>query len=182
MENEAFLVPLKDFDIAKVRLRNAGVGDASSIAKSLAQRVVRELATRQVWIITESSDVRDFAEREGCASFTSPATSLNEAVSAAYREIGQHFERLIIVHGDIRHPDGLASHSWLDGITVVTDRHGTGTNVLSLPTGLDFGFAYGEGSAQLHEAEARRLGQETHFVEQSPWGLDIDTPEDLLEA
>jgi len=66
-----------------------------------------------------------------------------------------------------------------DGVTIVTDHHGTGTNVLTLPTGLDFHFSYGADSASAHHREAERLGCRVALVTDSPWRFDVDEPEDL---
>jgi len=62
------------------------------------------------------------------------------------------------------------------GITIVTDHHGLGTNVMALPTGLDFHFAYGGHSASLHQREAERVGVELTVVTNSPWRFDVDEP------
>jgi 2-phospho-L-lactate guanylyltransferase len=64
-------------------------------------------------------------------------------------------------------------------VTIVTDHHGTGTNVLALPTGLDFHFSYGANSASLHRREAERLGCPVTTVSDSPWRFDVDEPDDL---
>jgi 2-phospho-L-lactate guanylyltransferase len=83
------------------------------------------------------------------------------------------------VHGDLRSPEGLGSFNPVEGITIVTDHHGRGTNVLALPTGLDFHFAYGSDSAQLHVLEAQRLGIDVTLIKDSPWRFDVDEPSDL---
>ena len=66
-----------------------------------------------------------------------------------------------------------------DGVTIVPDRRGDGTNVLALPTAAPFVFAYGTGSARRHQAEAERLGLPVRVVPDDALGWDIDTPDDL---
>ena len=54
-----------------------------------------------------------------------------------------------------------------------------GTPVLSVPTAVDFRFAYGPGSFRLHAAEARRLGLGLRVVRDADLGFDVDIPDDL---
>jgi 2-phospho-L-lactate guanylyltransferase (CobY/MobA/RfbA family) len=80
----------------------------------------------------------------------------------------------------LRDPAGLGKFDPAPGITVVTDSHRTGTNVLALPTGLDFTFCFGTNSAQAHEREAQRLGIDVHMEFNSPWRYDVDEPDDFV--
>ncbi len=178
--NDAFVVPLKAFEVAKGRLRVAGDDDVTNLARSLALAVLRSCAPRQVIVVSESDVITKFAKEQGAQVYESAATSLNEAVQGAYDALAQSYERLIIVHGDLRSPDGLALYDPPPGVTIVADHHGSGTNVLALPSGLDFHFAYGANSAFLHGAEARRLGLDVHVVTDSPWRFDVDEPSDLF--
>ncbi|HEY5120744.1 MAG TPA: hypothetical protein VII84_04130, partial [Acidimicrobiales bacterium] len=82
-------------------------------------------------------------------------------------------------HGDIRNPRGLSDFTPREGVTVVTDARRSGTNVLALPTGLDFTFHFGIASATAHEHEAKRLGIDVHVDFESPWRFDVDEPGDL---
>ena len=66
-------------------------------------------------------------------------------------------------------------------ITLVPDRHDDGTNVIALPAGLGFRFAYGPGSFRQHVAEARRHGVGVRVWREPRLGLDVDLPEDLDE-
>jgi len=179
MSNDAVLVPLKRFDVAKDRLRQSGVSDATLVAKQLAIGVLDACRPRDVIVIGESSEIADFARERGLESFESTATSLNEAVTLAYRSTADRYDRVFIVHGDLRYPAGLGTFIPGLGITIVTDHHGTGTNVLILPTRLDFHFSYGPDSAHRHLDEALRLGQQSTFLRDSPWRFDVDESDDL---
>jgi 2-phospho-L-lactate guanylyltransferase len=179
VSTDAFVIPLKRFDVAKERLR---VNDATSItelAEHLATRVIASCAPRHTIVLSESDEISDFASQRDCEVLRTDAASLNDAVQRAYAALQSRFERLIVVHGDLRHPEGLASFHPGPGVTIVTDHHGTGTNVMSLPTGLDFHFAYGADSASKHQREAERLGADVTIVTDSPWRFDVDEPEDL---
>ncbi len=177
--NDAVVVPLKRFDLAKERLRAGGTSDVTSIARELAAEVLRSCAPRHVIVLSESDEVSRFAEEHGGEVLRSSATSLNEAVQWAYRGLSDRFDRLLIVHGDLRTPAGLGTFDPPQGVTIVTDHHERGTNVLALPTRLDFHFAYGVDSAALHVREAQRLGIDVTLIKDSPWRFDVDEPADL---
>jgi 2-phospho-L-lactate guanylyltransferase len=177
--SDAFVIPLKRFDLAKERLRVSGVASVAELARELATRVITSCAPRHIIVLSESDEISDFALALGCEVVRSDASDLNEAVQRAYGALQERYDRLVIVHGDLRHPEGLGSFDPGDGITIITDHHGRGTNILALPTGLDFHFSYGENSAPLHRREAERLGCHIEVVTDSPWRFDVDEPDDL---
>jgi len=65
-------------------------------------------------------------------------------------------------------------------VTVVPDRHGTGTNALVLSPPGAIRPAFGEGSCQRHVAAAREAGSPYGIEELATLGLDIDTPADVV--
>jgi 2-phospho-L-lactate/phosphoenolpyruvate guanylyltransferase len=179
MADEVFVVPLKRFDVAKERLRRGGVENVTGLASDLATAVIKSCGPREVIVLSESSDVTRFALDLGVDVLESDATTLNEAVQSAYEGLRERFDRVIVVHGDLRDPYGLADFQPNDGVTIVTDYLSRGTNVLVVPTGLDFHFHYGEDSAVKHRAEAERLGVLWRMVTDSPWRFDVDEPSDV---
>jgi 2-phospho-L-lactate guanylyltransferase (CobY/MobA/RfbA family) len=64
-------------------------------------------------------------------------------------------------------------------VCVVSDQRGDGTPVLFLPRHCEFVLHYGPHSARRHLEEAGRRGLSCQIVSGSPWGIDIDEPEDL---
>jgi len=180
VDNLAILVPLKSFEKAKGRLRDGGVSGVADLARSLAEQVLAAGQPRCVFVASESRDVTDFARQRGAEVIESKATNLNEAVSNSYQVLSRRFNRIIIAHGDLREPLGLGQFEPLPGITIITDSHRSGTNILALPGGLDFTFSFGPDSANAHHHEARRLGVEVRMNFDSPWRFDVDEPEDLL--
>jgi 2-phospho-L-lactate guanylyltransferase len=130
-------------------------------------------------VLSESDAISEFALALGCEVLRTDAKDLNDAVQKAYGALESRFERLVIAHGDLRHPEGLGAFEPGDGITIVSDHHGTGTNVMALPTGLDFHFSYGPRSASSHQREGERLGCHVALVTDSPWRFDVDEPDDL---
>ncbi len=178
MSVDAVVVPLKRFDLAKTRLRGDGATNVSALARQLAVAVIKSSQPRTVIVLSEDPAVTKFADQLGAIAHVTTASNLNEAVSIAYRSLADRFERLIIAHGDLANPRGLATFDPDDGVTIITDHHGRGTNVLALPTGLDFHFAYGPDSRRRHEEEAKRLGVAHRVVANSPWCFDVDTADD----
>ena len=175
---EAIVVPLKRFDRAKERLRRDAELDVATIAEDLARGVLTSSRPRTIIVVSEDPDVTRFAESQGAEVWASTASNLNDAVQGAYTGLSDRFDRLIIVHGDLRHPEGLGTFEPLPGVTFFADHHGSGTNVLVIPTGLDFHFAYGTDSLRRHVDEAQRLNATYHVVTTSPWRFDVDEPSD----
>ncbi len=64
-------------------------------------------------------------------------------------------------------------------MTVVPDRHGTGTNALLLSPPDAIGPAFGPDSCARHADRARRLGHELAVERLDSLALDLDTPDDL---
>ncbi|MGH3732645.1 MAG: hypothetical protein ACRDVC_04615 [Acidimicrobiales bacterium] len=179
MADEVFVVPLKRFDLAKERLRQGGVENVTGLVSQLATAVVRNCAPRHVIVLSESKDVTHFALNLGVDVLESDATNLNDAVQNAYARLGDRFGSVIVVHGDLREPGGLGEFQPGAGVTIVTDYLSRGTNVLVVPTGLDFRFRYGKDSAIRHQHEAQRLGVDWRMINDSPWRFDVDEPGDV---
>jgi 2-phospho-L-lactate guanylyltransferase len=182
VSSDAFVIPLKPFDVAKERLRVDHSLSVTDLAQQLATQVIEACAPRPTIVLSESDVITHFAAAFGCEVLRTDAIGLNDAVQRAYGALQSRFERLIVVHGDLRHPEGLGAFEPGEGITIVTDHHGLGTNVLAVPTGLDFHFSYGADSALRHRDEAERLGVPVTMVTDSPWRFDVDEPDDLVDG
>ena len=57
----------------------------------------------------------------------------------------------------------------------------TGGPVVCIPARSGFGFAYGPGSFERHQAEAVRLGLALRIEREVRLGWDVDTPDDLVQ-
>ena len=179
----AVLVPVKDFARAKVRL--AGVLDdatRATLARAMAERVVAAAAPLTVWCVCDDDAVAEWAASVGARVEWTPGLGLNGAVQAATeRRADEGVARVVVAHGDLPFAAGLADlavagdHEAL----LVPDRRGRGSNVVSVPTGAGFRFAYGEGSLERHLAEAARCGLSVRVVRAEHLGWDVDEPDDL---
>jgi 2-phospho-L-lactate guanylyltransferase len=118
-----------------------------------------------------------------------PGGGLNAAVRSALEEVsGQGPDRVLFVHGDLptvtaRELDLLASLP-AGAVGIAPDRHGTGTNALSLPlpAAEGFSFAFGPDSYAKHLAEAQRLGLAVETVRSAGLARDVDEPGDVSDA
>jgi 2-phospho-L-lactate/phosphoenolpyruvate guanylyltransferase len=180
MSERIALVPLKSFATAKQRLRtHLSDQKTAALVEQLAKGVLMACRPLTTWIVTDDADVEQFAAGLGLQVFRPSRPGLNEGVVEAYHRASHDFECVVIAHADIAEPTGLGSYDYGEGITLFTDHTGLGSNVLSLPTGLDFTFHYGVDSASCHIAESHRLGIKSRVIRDSPWRFDIDCPEDL---
>jgi 2-phospho-L-lactate guanylyltransferase len=64
-------------------------------------------------------------------------------------------------------------------VSVVPDRHGTGTNALLMAPADAIGPAFGPGSCNRHSDRAERAGHEVAVEQLDSLALDVDTPDDL---
>lgn len=176
----AVVIPIRGFRVGKARLASVLNEDQrAALSRAMAIGVVEAAAPLPVIIVTSDEEVRAFARAAGAALVDDPG-SLNAAAHAgvdAAREMGA--TRVIIAHADLAKPTPFAWAGEFDGVTIVPDRHGEGTNVLAVPTDAAFDFAYGEGSRARHVAEAQRRGLALRVCVDDALGWDVDEPSDL---
>ncbi|MCK9543872.1 MAG: 2-phospho-L-lactate guanylyltransferase [Novosphingobium sp.] len=118
-----------------------------------------------------------------------PGRGLNPALQGALEiAVREGVSRLVLIHGDLprvtasdldalaRVPEGI--------VGIAPDRHGTGTNALSLPLppASGFRFAFGIGSFARHRREAARIGSPALLIETPGLACDVDDPADLADA
>lgn len=186
------VVPIRSFSDAKSRLAPAlNASERRELTVELAERVIGALGSVECRVLTNDPEVASWADGLGIAVLSAAEPGLNAAAAAALDHARSGgFRSVAIIHADLARPNGLASAlasalvgAPLDGsVVIVPDRHGDGTNVLIVPTSSRFEFAYGPGSFARHRAEA-----ELHSLTvvtpsgHDALGLDIDTPDDLVE-
>lgn len=177
----AVLVPVKAFAHAKQRLSDALDPTArQALTMAMAATVLRAAGPLRTAVVCDDDDVRAWAEAHGAEAIWTPELGLNGAVEAGVAHLARRgVERVVVAHADLPLATDLA---WLadgDGVTLVPDRHGDGTNVACVPSGAGFAFAYGAGSFTAHRAEAGRLGLTVRLVPDRRLGWDVDLPADL---
>lgn len=174
-------MPVKSFDLAKARLAGAlTAGERAGLARRMAAGVLAAAGPLPAWVVCDSHEVAEWAAGEGAGVIWRPGTGLNGAVTAAVEFLATSgYDQVIVAHGDLPLAADLGWVGAFEGVTIVRDRRGDGTNVLALPTGAGFVFAYGPGSAARHRAEAERIGSAVRVVDDERLGWDVDTPDDL---
>lgn len=177
----AVVIPVKAFSRAKARLAEVlSPEQRAALAQSMATTVVQAAAPLAVVVVCDDPEVRAWAEALGVEVLWTPGLGLNGAVSAGVDHVAARGgARVVVAHADLPRATDLSVV--LDGpaVTIVPDRHGDGTNVIVVPTGVGFTFAYGAGSCARHVAEAGRLGLAVRVLEDEALGWDVDRPEDL---
>jgi 2-phospho-L-lactate guanylyltransferase len=125
----------------------------------------------------------------GVTLLSDPGGGLNAAVQAALAEVaGRGARRAVFIHADlptvVAHDLELLAAAPDGEIAIAPDRHGTGTNAISLPLpeARGFSFAFGPDSFARHRAEAERLGLRVEEIRSQGLARDIDEPEDLPDA
>jgi 2-phospho-L-lactate guanylyltransferase len=179
----AVVIPVKSFDLAKGRLAEAlDPEERAELARSMAAGVVVAAAPLPTFVVCGSEPVAAWAAEVGADVIRFDRPGLNPAVAHAARVLaGRGFRRMIVAHGDLPLARTLAWVAEFDGVTIVPDRRGEGTNVMAVPLGVEFDFHYGVGSAGLHRAEAERRGLNHRTVPDDQLGWDVDTPDDLAD-
>ena len=175
------VVPIRSFRAGKGRL--AGVlsdDERAALARTMAQLVLGAAAPLPVYVVTSDGDVAAFASDNGAKVVADPG-SLNAAADAGRAAVAADgFDKVIVAHADLAQPTPFAWVADFDGVTIVPDRHGGGSNVMALPTRAAFTFAYGDGSRARHEAEARGRGLALRVVDDASLGWDVAEPSDVL--
>lgn len=109
-----------------------------------------------------------------------PEQGLNYAISEIYFDADLYgITHLTIAHGDLPLASDLTQFAQKSTMTIVPDRHKHGTNLLSIPTGYDFKFAFGEDSFKKHLLAAKTVGLNVSIIEDLNLMIDIDTTDDL---
>ena len=177
----AVVVPVKSFALAKARLAPVLDGtQRAALARTMAATVLQAAGSLPALVVCDDDDVRAWATDLGVEVVWTPGVGLNGAVEAGVARVAElGVARAVVAHADLPLATDLGWVADGEGVTLVPDRHGDGTNVACVPTSAGFRFAYGAGSCARHEAEARRLGLPVRVVPDLRLGWDVDRPADL---
>jgi 2-phospho-L-lactate guanylyltransferase len=150
----------------------------------MLRSVVEAAQNLRVALVSASTaeDVRRFALIHGARFLPEPdGAGLDAAVTSGVNQLGAlGYQRVAIVHADLPLARDITWLADTDGVIVVPDRTGQGTNAISVPSDIGFRFSYGPGSFERHCDEARRLGYEPIVVlDPDGLSLDVDEPADL---
>lgn len=179
----AVVIPVKSFTLAKGRLSDTlNPSERETLAKQCAETVLAATAPFPTYVVCSDSTVADWATAHGAHVVHCPTPGLDIAVAsgraAAHADGCDH---LIVAHADLPLATSF-QHVARDGeVTMITDRHRDGTNVLSFPIESRFSTAYGPGSLENHMQLATNAGLEYTIIADPDLELDLDTADDLSE-
>lgn len=184
------IIPIKAPGEGKQRL--AGVldpGERDTIVRAMLARVVAAVqgaaAVDRLALVGPSR----LGIADNVTLLAEPGGGLNAAVSLGFfHALQAGASRVIVLHADLPllTPDDCIALATLPAgaMGIAPDRHGTGTNALSLPlpAASGFQFAFGSDSFARHRAEAARLGLPVIELRRTGLATDIDEPDDLPDA
>ena len=150
----------------------------------MLRTVIESAQNLRVALLSNSTaeDVRRFALTHGTRFLAEPdGSDLNAAVAAGVNQLAVlGYGRVAVVHSDLPLARDITWLADSEGIIVVPDRTGKGTNAISVPSDISFHFSYGPGSFERHCDEARRHGFEpTVVLDPDGLSMDVDEPSDL---
>ena len=199
------IVPVRGLERAKTRLGEAlDAEERRALVVGLLRRTIRAAimtpGVRAVGVVSPDPEALAVAADAGAVPLPQGGGGLNEGLADGRswaRELGA--TALLVVPADLPAiaPDQLervvsAARERLAGslaagapatllVALIPDRAREGTNLLLLAPPGAIPFQFGPGSRAAHTAEAARAGA-TYLEIESPLGLDLDTPDDLLVA
>ena len=184
------VIPTKAPAQAKGRLATALDSDQrGALAEAMLDRAVKAVSAARVSGGLALVGTSRMGQPRTQELLTDPGGGLNAAVHSARDALAARgATRLITLAADLpllEYGDVAALCELPAGVIgIAPDRHGTGTNALSLPLpeALDFAYSYGIGSCALHKAEAKRLGLPIALIASPGLARDIDEPADLADA
>ncbi len=187
------ILPVKRFDDAKQRL---GETLAGGTRRALAEAMLADVLTalrrarrvEGVVVVTAEHAADALSRAHEAQVIRDPdEPGHSQAASHGVRWAVDHgARRVLLVPGDcpVLDPaevdDLLIAHPHAEArVTIVPDRHGTGTNALVLTPPGAIEPSFGPGSRARHEAAAAAAGAECRIAEPPSLALDIDTADDL---
>jgi 2-phospho-L-lactate/phosphoenolpyruvate guanylyltransferase len=188
----AAIVPIKRFGSAKSRL--AGTSAASlrpALAEAMLIDVLAELGRCRrlgpIIVVSGEPAAAGIARDFGADHVDDPTDAgHSEAAAIGIAHAGARGATVIaLLPGDCplvraaEIDDALATRA--DGVTVIPDRHGSGTNGLILSPPDAIPPAFGPGSRERHLELAREVGVAAEVAEIPSLSLDLDTGDDLRE-
>jgi 2-phospho-L-lactate/phosphoenolpyruvate guanylyltransferase len=186
------VLPVKRFGAAKQRLTDGlEPGARERLAEAMVRDVLAALAQAPtldgVVVVTNEPRAAAPARAAGAEVIPDAAeTGQSPAATAGVvRALELGAERVLLVPGDCPAlaPDEvealLADPAPAPAVTIVPDRHGTGTNALLLTPPQAIEPAFGEGSFARHTAAAARAGATLSVQTPPSLLLDVDTASDL---
>jgi 2-phospho-L-lactate/phosphoenolpyruvate guanylyltransferase len=183
------ILPMKSFGAAKQRLAPAlGSRSRQALAQAMFSDVLASLqrveALDAIAVVTADPVAETAARGQGVLVLSDTAQAGQSAAASigiGYA-LAEGFERALLVPGDTPLLDPAEVASLLAApraVSIVPDRHGTGTNALVLSPPDAIAPSFGPGSLKRHVAAAAATGLSSGVAEVPTVMLDVDTVDDL---
>jgi 2-phospho-L-lactate/phosphoenolpyruvate guanylyltransferase len=183
------ILPVKSFGAAKQRLASAlGSGSRQALAQAMFADVLtslRKVAGLDSVVVVTADPVADAAARGQRVLVLRDTAQTGQSAAASIGisyALEEGFERVLLVPGDtpLLDPGELAELlASPRPVSIVPDRHGTGTNALVLAPPDAIWPSFGPGSLERHVAAAEAAGVSYGVEEVPTLMLDVDTGDDL---
>ncbi|PZR68079.1 MAG: 2-phospho-L-lactate guanylyltransferase [Solirubrobacterales bacterium] len=187
------VLPVKRFNHAKQRLAQSGL--SAAWRRALAEAMVTDVLTAlrraasvdETIVVTAEPIARQLAEARQVSVVIDRVEGGQSSAAqlGIERALAEGAERVLLVPGDCPMLDPRDIDALLGpdhpGVTIVPDRHGTGTNALVLLPPDALAPAFGRDSLSRHRAHAQDAAVPVQVQPIPTLGLDIDTADDLAE-
>jgi 2-phospho-L-lactate/phosphoenolpyruvate guanylyltransferase len=188
------ILPVKRFDLAKTRLGEQLLAPqrrrlAEAMVLDVLAALLADPLLEGVAVVTNETVIAGAARERGAQVLADPRESgQSEAASIGIRHaLATGYERVLLVPGDCPALDQRALRALLEppapppAVTIVSDRHGSGTNALLLTPPDAIEPAFGPDSFERHRRLAAEAGAAWRVERLPALLLDVDTPEDLAQ-
>jgi 2-phospho-L-lactate guanylyltransferase len=185
------ILPIKSFAAAKQRLAESlGAGSRQALAQAMFADVLGSLRHAPgldgIAVVTSdrAAEAAARADRVHVLADVAQAGQSEATLIGIRHALANGYDRVLLIAGDtpLVQPDDLAGLvAGGDGVVIVPDRHGTGTNALVLAPPDAIEPSFGPDSFARHVAAAGAAGVPHRVEEVATLALDVDTPADLAE-
>ena len=183
------ILPVKGFGAAKQRLAAAlGTGPRRALAQAMFSDVLaslRQVAGLDAVAVVTADPVAEAAARGEGVLILRDAAEAGQSAAASIgiaHALAEGFKRVLLVPGDtpLLDPGEVASLLAVPRpVSIVPDRHGTGTNGLVLTPPDAIAPSFGPGSLKRHVAATEAAGVSPAVAQVPTLMLDVDTGDDL---
>jgi 2-phospho-L-lactate guanylyltransferase len=183
------ILPVKRFAAAKRRLGLSDERRRRELLEAMLRDVLAAIGesrmVERTLVVTGEPAAAEIAADLGAETVPDPADVGHSEAALLGIEAAADEPSVALLPGDCplldpRELDGLLTGVPDRYVTIVPDRHGTGTNALVLAPPDAIRPAFGEGSRARHEVIARRAGIPFSVEGVGSLALDLDTPADIV--
>lgn len=186
------ILPVKVFRAAKTRLAQDLGLPQPELAEEMAAGVLRALCASRVdgvLVVTRERRVMDLADELGAEIVEEDDLRGHSAAATLgiRRALELGAERVLLAAGDCpllttAEIDALLDRHRGEGVVILADRHGTGTNALLLSPPTAIPPSFGMGSRERHAELAHHRGLPWVVEDVTAFAFDVDTADDLAAA